>query len=134
MGIEPFLVATSVQAICAQRLVRRICTNCKMKAESPSPVALLELGFEPDEVDKIRLFRGAGCKACNGSGYKGRVGLYEVMEITPDIKDAIVTGASVGELKKLALANGMITLRRSGLQKVRDELTTIEEVVRETVL
>jgi type IV pilus assembly protein PilB len=133
MGIEPFLVATSVQLICAQRLVRRICKNCKEEAETPSPTALLELGYEPEEVETLRVFRGAGCKICNGSGYKGRVGLYEVMEITPQIKDAIITNATSVELKKVAIANGMITLRRSGLLKVREEVTTIEEVVRETV-
>jgi type IV pilus assembly protein PilB len=133
MGIEPFLVATSVQLICAQRLVRRICKNCKEEAETPSPTALLELGYEPEEVETLRVFRGAGCKICNGSGYKGRVGLYEVMEITPQIKDAIIMNATSVELKKVAIANGMITLRRSGLLKVREEVTTIEEVVRETV-
>jgi type IV pilus assembly protein PilB len=133
MGIEPFLVATSVQLICAQRLVRRICTNCKEEVERPSQAALLELGFLQEELDTVKVFRGAGCKACGGSGYKGRVGLYEVMEITPEIKDAIITNATSAELKDIAVANGMITLRRSGLQKVRDEVTTIEEVVRETV-
>ena len=133
MGIEPFLVATSVQLICAQRLVRRICKNCKEQAETPSHTALIELGFEPDEIESVRAFRGAGCKICNGSGYKGRVGLYEVMEITAPIKDAIITGATSVELKKVAVANGMTTLRRSGLQKVREEVTTFEEVVRETV-
>jgi type IV pilus assembly protein PilB len=133
MGIEPFLVATSVQLICAQRLVRRICKNCKAEAECPSQAALIELGFEPEEVETLKVFRGAGCKICNGSGYKGRVGLYEVMEITPAIKDAIIMNVTSVELKKVAVANGMITLRRSGLLKVRDEITTVEEVVRETV-
>ncbi len=133
MGIEPFLVATSVQLICAQRLVRRICKNCKRQVESPSHAALLELGYEPEEVDTLRVFRGAGCKVCNGTGYKGRVGLYEVMEITPEVKEAIIGNATAVELKRVAVENGMITLRRSGLQKVRDEVTTIEEVVRESV-
>jgi len=133
MGIEPFLVATSVQLICAQRLVRRICKNCKAETQAPSQVALLELGFEQHEIENLKVFRGAGCKVCNGSGYKGRVGLYEVMEITPEIKEAIIMNATAVELKRVAVANGMITLRCSGLQKVRDEVTTIEEVVRETV-
>jgi type IV pilus assembly protein PilB len=133
MGIEPFLVATSLQLICAQRLVRRICNNCKQEADTPSHSALLELGFEPQEVECVSVFRGTGCKVCNGSGYKGRVGLYEVMEITPPIKDAIIRNATSVELKEIAVADGMITLRRSGLQKVKDEVTTIEEVVRETV-
>jgi len=133
MGIEPFLVATSVQLICAQRLVRRICKNCKRQVESPSHAALLELGYEPEEVDTLRVFRGAGCKVCNGTGYKGRVGLYEVMEISPEVKEAIIGNATAVELKRVAVENGMTTLRRSGLQKVRDEVTTIEEVVRESV-
>jgi type IV pilus assembly protein PilB len=133
MGIEPFLVATSVQLICAQRLVRRICKNCKEEIERPSQAALHELGFLEEEIETVHVFRGAGCKVCNGSGYKGRVGLYEVMEITSQIKDAIIMNATSVELKKVAVANGMVTLRRSGLQKVRDEVTTIEEIVRETV-
>src|SRR5207253_8134789 len=103
------------------------------QAETPSPTDLLELGYEPEEVETLRVFRGAGCKICNGSGYKGRVGLYEVMEITPQIKDAIIMNATSVELKKVAIANGMITLRRSGLLKVREQVTTLEEVVRETV-
>src|SRR5213593_3877760 len=133
MGIEPFLVATSVQLICAQRLVRRICKNCKRQVESPSHAALLELGYEPEEVDTLKVYRGAGCKVCNGTGYKGRVGLYEVMEITPEVKEAIIGNATAVELKRVAVENGMITLRRSGLQKIRDQVTTIEEVARETV-
>ena len=133
MGIEPFLVATSVQLICAQRLVRRICKGCKQETQAPSPAALLELGYEANEIEGLKVFKGAGCKICNGSGYKGRVGLYEVMEITPEIKEAIIMNVTSVELKKVAVANSMITLRRSGLQKVRDEVTTLEEVVRETV-
>jgi type IV pilus assembly protein PilB len=133
MGIEPFLVATSVQLICAQRLVRRICKNCKVEAQAPSRAALMELGFLEEETEGLKVYRGAGCKTCNGSGYKGRVGLYEVMEITPEVKEAIIMNVTSVELKKVAVANGMITLRRSGVQKVRDEVTTIEEVVRETV-
>ena len=133
MGIEPFLVATSVQLICAQRLVRRICKNCKQETQTPSPAALLELGFEANEIEGLKVFKGAGCKICNGSGYKGRVGLYEVMEITSEIKEAIIMNVTSVELKKVAVANSMITLRRSGLLKVRDQVTTLEEVVRETV-
>jgi type IV pilus assembly protein PilB len=133
MGIEPFLVATSVQLICAQRLVRRICKDCKAEVKPPSEPALIELGFEPGELSAVRIYRGTGCKTCNGSGYKGRVGLYEVMEMTPELREAIILNATVVELKKMAIAGGMITLRRSGLLKVREGITTIEEVVRETV-
>jgi type IV pilus assembly protein PilB len=133
MGIEPFLVATSVQLICAQRLVRRICKGCKEEVQLPSEAALAELGFLPEEIPTLKIFRGTGCKVCNGSGYKGRVGLYEVMEMTPELKEAIILNSTVVELKNRAIAGGMITLRRSGLLKVREGVTTIEEVVRETV-
>jgi type IV pilus assembly protein PilB len=133
MGIEPFLVATSVQLICAQRLVRRICKNCKTDADAPTHNTLMELGFTPDEAAALKVYKGTGCKTCNGSGYKGRVGLYEVMEITAELKEAIIRNATVVELRKIAIETGMITLRRSGLLKVLDGVTTIEEVVRETV-
>jgi type IV pilus assembly protein PilB len=133
MGIEPFLVATSVQLICAQRLVRRICKGCKEEAKAPSEIGLLEMGFTLEEVHPVKIYRGAGCKVCNGSGYKGRVGLYEVMEITHELKEAIILNDTVVELRKKAVASGMITLRRSGILKILDGVTTIEEVVRETV-
>jgi type IV pilus assembly protein PilB len=133
MGIEPFLVATSVQLICAQRLVRRICKGCKVEVKAPPEATLIELGFTHKEIPNVKMYRGAGCKNCNGSGYKGRVGLYEVMEITPELKEAIILNATVVELKRLAIAGGMIALRRSGLLKVQEGITTIEEVVRETV-
>jgi len=133
MGIEPFLVATSVQLICAQRLVRRICKNCKAEIETPTPATLTELGYTADEAATLKVYRGAGCKTCNGSGYKGRVGLYEVMEMTAELKEAVILNATVVELRKIAIAGGMITLRRSGLLKVQEGVTTIEEVVRETV-
>jgi type IV pilus assembly protein PilB len=133
MGIEPFLVATSLQLICAQRLVRRICASCKTEVNAPTEAALVELGFVLQETSSVKIFRGSGCKACNGTGYKGRVGLYEVMEINSELREAIIVNATAVELKRLAIAAGMITLRRSGLLKVMEGITTIEEVVRETV-
>jgi type IV pilus assembly protein PilB len=133
MGIDPFLVATSVQLICAQRLVRRVCKACKAESDKPSETSLIELGFTPEEASTLEVYRGVGCKVCNGSGYKGRVGLYEVMEMTPELKDAVILNATVVELKRIAIAGGMTTLRRSGLLKVQEGVTTIEEVVRETV-
>jgi type IV pilus assembly protein PilB len=133
MGIEPFLVATSVNLICAQRLVRRICSNCKEVAPLP-PQALLDAGFSNEESQKFKVYHGTGCSICNNSGYKGRVGLYEVMEINDELRELILVGASALELKKKALQQGMITLRRSGLQKVSSGQTTLEEVLRETVL
>ncbi|MBI3933443.1 MAG: Flp pilus assembly complex ATPase component TadA, partial [Acidobacteria bacterium] len=133
MGIEPFLVATSIHLICAQRLVRRICANCK--EESPTPAqALLDAGYTPEEVKEVKIMKGKGCEKCNNSGYKGRVGLYEVLEINDELRELILVGASALELKKKAIENGMITLRRSGLIKVRGGHTTLEEVMRETVL
>ena len=133
MGIEPFLVATSVNLICAQRLVRRICANCKEPLQI-LPQALQEAGYSADEANKVTVQHGRGCSTCNNTGYKGRVGLYEVMEIHDELRELILVGASALELKKKALENGMITLRRSGLLKAAAGLTTLEEVVRETVL
>ena len=133
MGIEPFLVATSVNLICAQRLVRRVCSNCKEPLAIPEQ-ALLDAGYSPEEVKSTTIYHGKGCSTCNKNGYKGRVGLYEVMEINDELRELILVGASALELKKKALELGMITLRRSGLIKVAAGLTTLEEVLRETVL
>jgi type IV pilus assembly protein PilB len=133
MGIEPFLVATSVNLICAQRLVRRVCSNCKEQAEVPEQ-ALLDAGFTPEEAKTVKIMHGRGCNVCNNTGYKGRTGLYEVMEITDELRELILVGASSLELKKKALEQGMITLRRSGLIKLAAGQTSMEEVLRETVL
>jgi type IV pilus assembly protein PilB len=132
MGIEPFLVATAVHLICAQRLIRRICVECR--EEVPMlPQAKVEAGFTPEEAKTVRIFKGKGCTNCNGTGYKGRAGLYEVMEVDDEIRELILIGASAVELKKKAIERGMITLRRSGLTKVKDGVTTLEEVARETL-
>jgi type IV pilus assembly protein PilB len=133
MGIEPFLVATSIHLIVAQRLVRRICSFCKEPTEAP-PAALLNVGFSEAESKTLKLFRGRGCERCSTTGYKGRVGLYEVMEVDDELRELILSGASAFELRQKAIQNGMTTLRGSGLQKIRDGMTTIEEVARETVL
>jgi len=133
MGIEPFLVATSVNLICAQRLVRRICANCKEALPLPEQT-LLDAGYTAEEAKTTQISKGKGCNICNNTGYKGRVGLYEVMEITDELKELILVGASAMELKKKALEGGMITLRRSGLIKAAGGHTTLEEVMRETVL
>jgi len=133
MGIEPFLVATSVNLICAQRLVRRICSNCKEELEVPEQ-ALIDAGYTPEEAKKTKIYHGKGCSTCGKGGYKGRTGLYEVMEINDELRELILVGASALELKKKAIEQGMITLRRSGLIKVALGQTTMEEVLRETVL
>jgi len=132
MGIEPFLVATAVHLICAQRLVRRVCANCAEEMDLPVQ-ALLDAGYSPDEASTFKPKKGKGCGTCNNTGYKGRAGLYEVMEIDDEIRELILVGASATELKKKAIERGMITLRRSGLIKVMSGVTTLEEVARETV-
>ncbi len=133
MGIEPFLVATSVNLICAQRLVRRVCKNCKEEVKIPKKT-LLDIGFKEEELKGLKVYKGKGCDVCNGTGYKGRVGLYEVMEVSDTIKDLILSGATALDLREQAIKEGMITLRRSGLIKIKDGITSIEEVLRETVL
>jgi type IV pilus assembly protein PilB len=133
MGIEPFLVATSVQLIAAQRLARRICGSCREEVEVTQQ-ALLNLGYKKDEVASVKVFKGRGCDKCNNTGYKGRVGLVEVMVIDDDIRELILSGGTSIDIKKRAAENGMISLRRSGLIKIKEGITTIEEVVRETVL
>jgi type IV pilus assembly protein PilB len=132
MGIEPFLVATSVHLICAQRLVRRICKECTEVVEVPYQT-LLEEGYTPEEAKTVKIQKGRGCSVCNNTGYKGRTGLYEVMEVDEEIKELVLVGASAVELKKKAIERGMFTLRRSGLIKVAQGFTTLEEVARETI-
>ena len=132
MGIEPFLVATSVNLIQAQRLIRRVCKDCKREIPTPAE-ALAEIGFSEEETKTVKTYKGQGCHTCNNTGYKGRVGLYEVMEITDEIRELILIGASALELRRKAIDDGMITLRESGLHKIRAGITTVEEVVRETV-
>jgi type IV pilus assembly protein PilB len=132
MGIEPFLVASSLNLVCAQRLVRRICKHCSEPHPTPAP-ALIQAGFSTADANTVVPNRGKGCEKCNNTGYKGRVGLYEVMEITEELRELILVGASALELRRKAVEEGMLTLRSSGLQKVKDGVTTIEEIVRETV-
>ncbi len=131
MNIDPYLVATSVILIAAQRLVRRICTHCKEEVEIP-PKGLLNLGFTPEEAETTRIYAGRGCVRCNNTGYKGRIGLYEVMPISPSIRDLMFANAPIADLRKRSIEEGMISLRRSGLDKIKNGITTIEEVFRET--
>jgi type IV pilus assembly protein PilB len=133
MGIEPFLVGTAVNLIQAQRLVRRVCVECKVDVTT-EPKTLIDIGFTPGQLGTFQVFKAKGCAACDGTGYKGRVGLYEVMEITEGIRDLIMVGATAVEIKRKALEEGMFTLRLSGLEKIKQGITTIEEVLRETVL
>jgi type IV pilus assembly protein PilB len=132
MGIEPFLVATSVHLICAQRLIRKICPKCRTEIKTPLQ-ALIDAGFSKEQAKNIQTFKGEGCSACNGTGYKGRIGMYEVMEISEDIQELILVGASAREIRRKALEEGMLSLRQSGLEKIKTGATTLEEVLRETV-
>ncbi len=133
MGVEPYLVATSVILIAAQRLIRRVCTNCKASTEV-APQVLVSLGFNPEEAKSVQVMKGKGCERCNGTGYKGRIALIEVLEISEEVREMILSGASSIEIKRKGIEEGMLSLRRSGLVKIKEGTTTIEEVVRETVL
>lgn len=128
MGVEPFLVTASVNAVVAQRLVRKICTNCKVEADVP-PKMLIDIGMDPEEANEVTCYKGAGCERCNGKGYKGRLALYEIMPLWEELKEMVLNGASAGELKKEAVRMGMSTLRMSGLKKIKEGVTTIDEVL-----
>ena len=132
MGIEPFLVASSLNLIAAQRLVRRVCANCREPHEMPRD-RLVEAGLTPEEAAEAQPMHGRGCDRCGGTGYKGRVGLFEVMEMSEPLRDRIIANAPASELRRLAITEGMTTLRRSGMAKVCEGVTTLEEVVRETM-
>ncbi|MGH9380262.1 MAG: GspE/PulE family protein, partial [Thermoanaerobaculia bacterium] len=133
LGVEPFLVAGCVHLVAAQRLVRRICTACREPFECV-PAALVQVGFSEEEAAALCLFRGRGCERCSQTGYRGRIALFEVMPIDAALRQRILAGAGTAELRQTAVAGGMITMRRSGLQKLRDGITTVEEVLRETVI
>ncbi|MEE9152730.1 MAG: type IV-A pilus assembly ATPase PilB [candidate division NC10 bacterium] len=131
MGVEPFLVSASTNMILAQRLCRKICNSCKEEISVPRQ-ALVDTGFTPEEAKALVCYQGKGCMECNDTGYRGRIALYEVLAITDDIKDAILQGAAASEIKELGRKNGMRTLRESGLQKIREGMTTIPETMRVT--
>ncbi len=131
MGIEPFLVSASVLLILAQRLCRKICQQCKVEEKVPI-LALVNIGFSEEEAKTIKCFRGKGCNACSDTGYKGRLALYEVMPVKDELKELILEGASASEIKKTAVRLGMKTLRMSGLTKIKEGVTTVEEVLKVT--
>jgi type IV pilus assembly protein PilB len=131
MGIEPFLVASSTVLIQAQRLVRRICKACKEPFQI-NPQSLIDMGFKAEEVAGVTYYKGRGCPICNNTGYKGRVGLYEVMPISPDIRDLILNREAVTSIRAKAVEQGMLTLRMDAWGKVKQGLTTVEEMFRET--
>jgi type IV pilus assembly protein PilB len=128
MGIEPFLVVAALNVIVAQRLCRKICINCREERKS-TPEELISVGFAPASAEKIKIYHGKGCEACNDTGYKGRLAIYEVLMITPKVRELILRNGSNDDLKKQAIRDGMKTLRMSALTKVAQGLTTIEEAV-----
>ena len=131
MGIESFNVASAVNLVVAQRLVRRICKNCKAPA-TYTDEELKPLGFSMEEAREIPFMKGTGCDTCSGTGYKGRAGLYEVMDMSPELRRMILRAASVADLRDQAVAEGMLTLRMDGIVKIRNGVTTLEEVIKET--
>jgi type IV pilus assembly protein PilB len=131
MGIEPFLVASATILILAQRLARRICGNCKEEVKVPSQ-ALIDLGVPEEETEGLKIYKGKGCEDCLSTGYKGRIALYEVMPVNDEIRELILIGASAAEIKKEAMQLGMMTLRQSGILRMKGGITTIEEVIRAT--
>lgn len=133
MGVPPFMITATVEAILAQRLVRRICADCRTEFE-PSDELLMELQLPVEQARKYKFYYGKGCARCNNGGYKGRIGLYELLNINDDIRDLIAANASTDEIRNMARTHGMTTLRESGLKLIFDGLTTIDEVVRETVM
>jgi len=132
MGVEPFLITASVNLVLAQRLARKICLDCRA-AVAVDPANLREFGFSEQQAQTPQLLKGAGCKNCNGSGFKGRVALYEVMKFQEALKEMVLQGASTAELKTAAIKNGMKTLRMSGIEKILQGITTVEEVGRVTM-
>jgi type IV pilus assembly protein PilB len=132
MNIEPFLIADSLMLVVAQRLIRRLCKKCAQPHALPE-AALLEMGYRKDELKGLKIMKPGGCEACNRTGYKGRTALFEVMKIDDDIRAMILTRAQSRDIKKKAIEKGMLTLRRSGLVKIKTGVTSVEEVLRETV-
>ena len=133
MGVPAFLITATVEAILAQRLVRRICTECRTEFE-PSDELLMELQLPLDTARKYKFYYGRGCARCSNSGYKGRIGLYELLTVTDEIRDCIASEQSADEIREVARSQGMTTLREAGLKLIFDGKTTIDEVVRETIM
>jgi type IV pilus assembly protein PilB len=131
MGVEPFLVSASVLLILAQRLCRKVCEECKEIEDVPASV-LMDLGFSKDQCGDIKCFKGKGCSVCGGTGYKGRIALYEVMPLKEELKDMVLKGASTADIKRAAVRLGMRTLRMSGLTKIQEGVTSLQEVLRVT--
>ena len=129
MGVEPYLIASVMSGVLAQRLVRRICQTCRV-LDAPDPGDLLAIGVT--DGHGVELFRGEGCDACRKTGYKGRVGVYELFIITEEVRSLILRQASTGEIRRKAVENGMVTLREDAWAKARAGFTTVDEILRVT--
>jgi type IV pilus assembly protein PilB len=134
MGVEPFLVASSVNCILAQRLARKVCEECKQPNPEVTAQALIDAGLAEEEAKRVQPVKGSGCRTCSDTGYKGRIAVYEIMELTDELKDFVLNGASAAELKREAVRQGMTTLRRSALEMLLQGTTTLSEVLRVSVL
>ena len=133
LGVEPFLLTATIEGILSQRLVRRICENCKTAFE-PSEAQLMELQLTPDDIKGKKFYYGRGCSKCNGTGYRGRIGVFEIMVFNDEIRDLIMNQASTAVLRAAGQKNGMRLLRENGLETIYDGITTIDEVVKETIM
>ena len=133
LGVESFLLTATIEAIVAQRLVRRVCASCRKEEFTPTLEQLMELQLKPEDIEGRTLYRGRGCDSCHG-GYKGRMALFEIMSMNDEMRDLIITQASTAALRAEARALGMRTLRESGLMALYEGQTTIDEVVRETIV
>jgi type IV pilus assembly protein PilB len=130
MGVKPFLVASSIQAIMAQRLVRVICKNCKVIDENPDLEALALLNLDEHDLKKRPIYKGAGCKQCQGTGFKGRIGAFEMLELNNEIRELAFKKAPTTEVRKAAIAGGMRTLMEDGKRKIFEGVTTPHEIVK----
>jgi type IV pilus assembly protein PilB len=135
LGIKPYLISSALTIVVAQRLLRRICEKCKIPSIDPNPQLLKEVEKELDQLDGVELYRGKGCEACDGTGFKGRVAVYEILVIDDEIRKIIASGDfSEISLREFAREKGMLSLRQEGLRKALEGITTIEEVLRKTLV
>ncbi len=134
IGIPGYMISSSLTAVLAQRLLRRICGNCKMEDKDIKPQHLLDAGVAKENVPNFKIFKGKGCTTCSGSGYKGRLGVFEMMEASQAVKEAITAQVAESQLRKIAIKEGMVTLRMDALSKAQKGMTTLEEVLKKTVL
>jgi type IV pilus assembly protein PilB len=133
MGVPTFLITATVEAILAQRLVRRVCSQCREEVDPPEEI-LIDLGIKRESMGDNKFYRGIGCDICNNTGYKGRVGLFELMIMNDELREMIMNNANTDELRETARGYGMVTLRDAGMMFIHEGTTTAEEVVRETIV